>query len=159
MFIFKFELRRVWAGFSLLACLATAPAMAQQVTQLHLDRAKIVELPPGATTIVVGNPGIADVTLLKGQNRLVLTAKSFGETNLLALDQRGEAVAESILRVIASDHALVVQRGMERESYSCNPRCQPTISLGDTSRHMGEIIGQTGQRNSFATGGNAGVMR
>lgn len=145
--------RRVLAGLALMgAALACPAARSDDVVEVLLDRALIVDMPPGAHTIVVGNPGVADVSVLRKQNRLVLTAKSFGETNMIALDARGATLAEIIVRVKGADHTLIVQRGLERESWSCNPRCEPVVALGDAPRHASEVVGQTAQRNGFAVG-------
>ena len=32
-----------------------------------------------------------------------------------------------------SDAVVVVQRGLERQSYSCTPNCQPSVILGDAN--------------------------
>jgi hypothetical protein len=125
-------------------------AGATESITVKLDQAKIIQLPEGTSTVIVGNPGVADVTLLKKKGRMVLTAKGFGETNMLALDAQGNSIGESIVRVVAADNALIVQRGLERESYSCNPRCQPTVTLGDTGRYLQEAAGQVQQRNTFS---------
>ena len=49
------------------------------------DRAKIIKLPDQTKTVIVGNPIIADVTIGK-DGLVILTGKSFGTTNLIALD-------------------------------------------------------------------------
>jgi Flp pilus assembly secretin CpaC len=103
-----------------------------------------------ASTIIIGNPIVADVTMLKRNNQMILTGKGFGETNLIALDQSGAAVGESIVRVVAPKTNLVVQRGLERQSYSCAPRCEPTVQLGDTSSYMTEVGAQITQRNQLS---------
>ena len=46
---------------------------------------------------------------------------------------------------------VTVQRGLDRESYSCTPSCQPSILLGDAAKHFGEVSGQAGQRSDLAT--------
>ncbi|MDB5649291.1 MAG: pilus assembly protein [Hyphomicrobiales bacterium] len=130
--------------------LAFHPAHAAESIVVKLDQAKIIQLPEGTSTVIVGNPGVADVTLLKKKGRMILTAKGFGETNMLALDAQGNSIGESIVRVVAADNSLIVQRGLERESYSCSPRCQPTVTLGDTPRYMSEAAGQVQQRNTFS---------
>lgn len=139
--------RRVFAACYLCT---TLPVTAQEVLTLQLDRARIVEMPAGTHTLIIGNPSIADATVLKRQNQLVLNARSFGETNMIALDAKGAALAEIILRVRSNDHALIIQRGMERESWSCNPRCEPTIDPGDAARHTGDVISQANRRHEFA---------
>jgi hypothetical protein len=116
-----------------------------------IDNAKIVRLPEKVSTVVVGNPVIADVTVQKN-GILVVTGKSYGTTNLIALDQSGNMLVETNLRVEAPHNATVtVHRGFERETYSCAPECQPSLLLGDAQRYFSEVSGQATQRNSLAT--------
>ena len=74
---------------------------------------------------------VADVTMLKGGNGMVVTGKGYGQTNLIALDAQGNILDEKQLRVEPGQSVLVVQRGEARASYSCNPWCMPTVQLGD----------------------------
>ncbi len=96
-----------------------------------LDQAKVARVPEGTKTLVIGNPIVADVTLLKGSNTMVVTGKGFGETNLIALDGAGNVLDEKMIRVKQTNSVLIVQTGMLRESYSCTPLCMPTVQLGD----------------------------
>lgn len=140
-----------------LAVAVTAPASAapqgsRDTVSVMVDHAKVVRLPEKAQTVIVGNPGIADVSVQKN-GVMVVTGKSFGVTNLIALDAGGALLAESLVRVgAASDSVLTVQRGLERESYSCTPICQPSVQLGDASRYFSEAGGQINARNALATG-------
>lgn len=115
---------------------------------LVLNKAKVLQLPPNAVTIVVGNPIVADVTMLKRTKHMILTGKGFGETNLIALDAQGRSVGESLIRVTAPTKNLIVQRGMERETWDCTPRCQPTFSLGDATKFSSESSAQIQSRNN-----------
>ena len=137
------------------ALLWGGPAFSQKpgdTVEVTLDHAKIVRLPQNAQTVVVGNPGIADVSLQKN-GIMVVTGKAFGVTNLIALDAGGALLAESFLRVRPpADNVLTVQRGLDRESYSCNPVCQPTLQLGDGKEYFDKVGAQAGRRNSFARG-------
>jgi hypothetical protein len=64
----------------------------------------------------------------------VLTAKSYGATNLLVLDRGGATLAEYPIQVVGpGDAVVVVYRGVERESYSCAPVCERRITLGDSA--------------------------
>jgi Pilus formation protein N terminal region len=137
MFLHLF-VRRVLAGSCFV--LLVWPVAAQDILTLEIDRAKIVELPAG----------IADATVLRRQNRIVLTARAYGQTNMIALDTRGQALAEVMLVVKNAEVGLVVQRGLERETWTCSPRCEPAISPGDSARHTGEAIKQAGQHGGFA---------
>ena len=107
-----------------------------------IDQARLVKIPKGTETLVIGNPTIADVTLLKQNSLMILTPKAFGETNFIALDGQGNPVAQSLIRVVAGTDAVIVQSGMSRQSYSCAPRCQPTERLGDDPDYLTKISGE-----------------
>lgn len=130
---------------------AAAPADGQAPVAVMIDHAKVVKLPERTQTVIVGNPIIADVTVQKN-GILVVTGKSYGVTNLIALDAGGALLHESLISVQApSDSLVTVQRGLERESYSCTPNCQPSLLLGDANKYFSEVGGQAGQRNTLAT--------
>jgi Flp pilus assembly secretin CpaC len=145
------------AAALLLAVLAPAAAGAVEGAPeaasvvVSVDNAKVIRLPERTATVVVGNPIIADVSLQKN-GIVILTGKSFGSTNLIALDAQGGMLAESSIMVQGSTSSMVtVQRGLDRESYSCTPACQPAVALGDAQRYFSEVSGQAGQRTSLAT--------
>lgn len=132
------------------------PAKAAEVIDVVLDQVKIIQLPENTITLVIGNPLIVDVTMLRGNNKMILTGKAFGQTQIVALDMAGEAIGESLIKVSADDTKnLIVQRGLERESYHCHQRCQLTYALGDSTRHMGETAGQIQSRNGIMAGAGA----
>ncbi|RVU13743.1 pilus assembly protein N-terminal domain-containing protein [Methylobacterium oryzihabitans] len=137
-----------------LAGVASAAAAAGEgsgVVTVSVDSAKVMRLPERTATVIVGNPIIADVSLQRN-GVVVLTGKSFGSTNLIALDGAGAMLAESRISVTAGGTAMVtVQRGLDRETYSCTPACLPAVQLGDAPKYFGEISGQAGQRNTLAT--------
>lgn len=138
---------------SLLLSAGYAGAAAGETIDVTLDKAKILKMPPHAETIVIGNPIIADVTTLKNNGLVVVTGKGFGETNLIFLDRAGLAIQEANIRVEAGRSMITVQRGMDRESYSCQPRCEPTVSLGDATRFLTEASSQIKDRNALAIPG------
>ena len=140
----------LWRGLKVFAFalmslgFALGPAAAQEPEKpilVDMDYARIVKMPEGAQTLVIGNPMVADVTMLKNNQLLVITGKSFGTTNLIVLDRTGAQVGESIIRVVSANDTLTVQRGPHRESYSCNPDCFPTINLKDSQAFQAETIG------------------
>src|SRR4051812_7573321 len=129
---------------------APAAAPGRDAVTVTVDHAKIVRLPERTQTVVVGNPMIADITVQK-HGILVVTGKAYGVTNLIALDGAGAMLAESLISVqAASESVVTVQRGLERESYSCTPNCQPSLPPGDAKKFSPELKGQAGQRNSLA---------
>jgi Flp pilus assembly secretin CpaC len=116
-----------------------------------LDQATLLKLPEKVSTIVIGNPAIADVAVQSG-GLVVVTGKGYGTTNLIALDRAGTVLMERSVVVRGADlHTVAVYRGAERESYSCTPNCERRITLGDSPAYFGAVIGQTDARNAQAT--------
>src|SRR5947209_2826152 len=96
---------------------------------VSVDQAKLVKLPGGVATIVVGNPLIADVTLQNG-GIVVVTGKGYGATNFIAMDRSGGILVDRLIQVEGpTDELVTVYRGMERETYSCMPICQRRMTL------------------------------
>jgi Flp pilus assembly secretin CpaC len=106
---------------------------------VHVDQATLLKLPDRTATLVIGNPLIADAVVQDGA--LVITAKSYGMTNLVVLDKGGTMLSEYPIRVVApSDHVVAVYRGVERESYSCSPTCERRIMLGDSPIYLTQTL-------------------
>src|SRR5713101_2271634 len=124
------------------AALAEFPVDAIAV---NVDQAKLVRLPGRVSTIVVGNPLIADVTLQPG-GIVVVTGKGYGATNFIALDRAGEIVVDRILQVEGpTDYQLItVYRGIEQNTYSCMPVCQRRVTLGDGGEYFKSTLEQAG---------------
>ena len=132
-----------------LAALA-APANAADVNVI-LDHDLLLKLPEKVATIVIGNPLIVGASPQAG-GLLVLTGKSFGTTNIIALDRRGAVLLEKTIEVSAPGDADVVYRGVSRETYSCSPLCGPRIMLGDNQQYFEGAIAQVVTRNNQAQG-------
>jgi len=145
------SLARRAAAIAALMILTGVAARAETIT-VRLDQAKIARLPAGVSTIVVGNPLIADVSLQQG-GLMVITGKGYGVTNLIALDRGGNMLSEQSIQVQGpTDNVVVVYRGMDRESYSCTPRCERRITLGDAGEFFDATINQSTSRNGRAQG-------
>ncbi|MBG0811412.1 pilus assembly protein N-terminal domain-containing protein [Methylosinus sp. H3A] len=122
------------------AGVATARDSERRGVFVDVDRARVVRMPEGAQTLIVGNPLIADVTMLKTNRLIVVTGKSFGSTNLILLDPTGNQVGEEIITVTQPMDKLVVMRGARRESYACNPDCAPAVDLADDKDYTARVI-------------------
>ena len=121
-----------------------------------LDQARLLKLPEKISTIVIGNPSIADVAIQSGGNTMVVTGKGYGSTNIIALDRAGSVLLEKTIEVRGPrEDVIVVYRGMERESYSCTPACERRVTLGDAAAHFDAAAGQTVARNGLAQGAAA----
>ena len=146
---------RFWLALAFVFAFAPQPARAAASTDvlaIRLDEARIAKLPEGTSTLVIGNPMIADVTMLKTGDAMVLTGKGYGQTNLIALDAHGAIILERQLRVLPNKSVVVLQNGASRVSYSCNPDCMPTVQLGDDPKNFNDAGGEVTTRNGLAAG-------
>jgi hypothetical protein len=119
---------------------------------VNVDQAKLVRLPGGVATIVVGNPLIADVTLQNG-GVVVVTGKGYGATNFIAMDRNGGILVDRLIQVEGpTDDLVTVYRGVERETYSCMPICQRRMTLGDGEKYFKSVSDQAGTLSNQASG-------
>ena len=117
---------------------------------VFLDRARILQLPDRAATIVVGNPLIADLSIQPG-GLAIVTGKGYGATNFVVLDRHGVVLAEHTVEVTGpTDQTVIVYRGIERETYSCTPDCSRRITLGDDPDFFDKTLTQSTNRNTQA---------
>jgi hypothetical protein len=99
---------------------------------VHLDQARLVQLPDRAANVIIGNPLIADVSIQPG-GLTVITGKSYGATNFIATDKRGAVLLEKAIEVTGPrDRTVVMYNGPDRQTYSCTPDCSRRLTLGDT---------------------------
>ncbi len=146
----------ICSAIVMLSAIPSAALAVERMVYVTLDRAQVMPFPADTETVVVGNPIIADVTMLKNTGQIILTGRGYGETNLVFLDRHGAILSEAKLKVReALETTVIVQRGMDRESYACQPRCQPTVSLGDSSNYLQKTISDIQARNGLASGAAA----
>jgi len=111
--VFKRLIIALVLAFCAVAVIATRPAPAADVAVI-LDQAKLIKLPEKAVTVVIGNPLIADASLQAG-GLVVITGKSYGMTNFIALDRAGAVLMDKSIEVQGPrEHMVVVHRGILR---------------------------------------------
>ena len=138
-------------GAMILATSAPSAIAAEPVPILiTVDQAMVIRLPGEARAIVVGNPAIADATIVDPQT-LVITGRSFGTTNLIVLDVNGAIMTQEMFTVQSSLAQVTVYRRSIRETYSCTPVCQPTLNVGDGGIFE-TTTAQVQARTALATG-------
>jgi hypothetical protein len=149
------RLRGLWVlAFLVAGPWTPSPARAaDEVIGISVDQAQLVTLPDRVSTIIIGNPLIADATL-QGGGILVVTGKGYGATNLLALDRTGRVLMSRTVEVrsAGTSDIVTVFKGVERESYSCAPNCERRITLGDSPAFFNATLSQSGARNGQAQG-------
>jgi Flp pilus assembly secretin CpaC len=147
--------RAIWLAAALCLMPFVAPAQAGEAIPVELDQARLIKLPERATTVVIGDPLIADLSLQPG-GLAVITGKGFGATNVIVLDKDGAVLAEHTVLVRGpTDPIVVVYRGITRETYSCAPECQPRITLGDNDDYFSKVLNQSTTRNNQAMAAGA----
>jgi hypothetical protein len=127
----------------MLGNLAPAVAADSAPVSVKVNMARILRIDAPASTVIIGNPGIADITIQDPQT-LVLTGKSYGQTNLIILDSSGNPIADTMIEVTQDMADVVtVYVGNKRQSYSCEPVCQSVIMMGDDPAFTGEAVGSS----------------
>ena len=122
---------------------------------VKFDQSQILRLSRPASEIIVGNPSIADVAIQSG-NILVVTGKSFGITNIIALDGERNVIQDQRISVRRDEVGVVnVTKGTQRQTYACLPQCNPTITVGDDIAYM-QLTLQASQSKMNFSEGNSG---
>jgi Flp pilus assembly secretin CpaC len=119
-------MRRLTLAFC--ACLSLGvTAAAAQIPAASLSvsagQAMRISLSAPVRDIVVGDPTVADVSLVNDRT-LIVMGKKAGATTLLAFDAGGRPLADR--QIVVSDipdQAVVVQRGVTASAYACGDRC------------------------------------
>lgn len=133
--------------------LAGGPALGESTDPItvKVNMARILRISAPAATVIIGNPGVADITIQDPQT-LVLTGRSYGQTNLIVLDAAGNPVADTIVSVVQAQGSdmVTVYMGSARQTLACEPVCQPTIMLGDDSSFTQTATQSTGAIDAMA---------
>ena len=107
---------------------------------VRYDQSQLIRLPRPVSEIIIGNPSIADVNV-QGGNLLVVTGKTFGVTNIIALDADKNVIQDQRVIVEQDDRrTVVVYRGSLRHSYTCAPTCSPAPVVGDAQEYFDATI-------------------
>ncbi len=114
------------------ALFAAAPAYAADVS-MGLDEVRTLTFAAPVATVYVGNPSIADITMIDARHAFV-QGKGYGRTNLVALNSDGKQVFGSSVNVTGANHSntVTLNRGSQRITLNCaGRRCEPTPMPGD----------------------------
>ena len=145
-----FRLSAFVALLFVLAGTALATAQDNAPIDVKVNMARVLRISAPAATVIVGNPGIADVTIQDPQT-LILTGKSYGQTNLIVLDAYGEPIADTLIEVMQMQAGVMtVYQGQMRTSLACAPVCQPTVTMGDDGSFTGQAIASSQMVQSVA---------
>ena len=119
------------------ALIAATPAWAAgDSVALALDEVHTLTFKMPVATVYVGNPTIADVTMLDARHAFV-QGKGYGSTNLVALNRDNKQVFNAKIAVVGArdTNTVTLNRGTQRITLTCaGGRCEPTPMPGDDQK-------------------------
>lgn len=119
---------RLPAAF-LAATLLVAPLAAQAqdgALNVEIDRSARVQLRGAAASVIVGNPQIADVSMVDA-NTLFIVGKGYGVTEVVAVDGAGRTLFQREIVVSGGSTGSVrVWRGAQATEMTCGASCAPS---------------------------------
>ena len=119
----------LFAGLVLAAASSATVASAQSLN-VEIDRSARVALTGSAASVIVGNPAIADVTVVDA-NTLFVTGKGYGVTEVIAVDGVGRTIFQGEIVVTGGSTGSVrVWRGAQATEMACAASCAPSIRNG-----------------------------
>ena len=111
-----------------------------------MDEARIVTFTQNVSTLFVGNPVIADVSIIDSHHAYLL-GKTFGATNIIGLDSDHHQVMNAQVNVTnRMMGAVTLNRGVETYNYSCTHlHCETSPRPGDPQAYVTntESVAQT----------------
>lgn len=106
----------------------TLPARAPSDLPVGAGQASYVNLGGAVRDIVVGDPSIADVSVVNDRT-LVVLGKRPGVTSLLAFGPNGRSIAERQI-VVSDNTGVTVYRGATASNYACGAQCTRLSEAG-----------------------------
>jgi Flp pilus assembly secretin CpaC len=124
------------ASTLLAAALLVAPMAAQAqdgALNVEIDRSARVQLRGAAASVIVGNPQIADVSMVDA-NTLFIVGKGYGVTEVVAVDGVGRTLFQREIIVSGGSTGSVrVWRGAQATEMACGSSCAPSVRVAPTS--------------------------
>ena len=125
--------RRLAAVAAVPALLIAGAAWAQSASMnIQVDSSERVQLRGAASSVIVGNPAIADVTVVDA-NTLFITGKGYGVTEVVAVDAIGRTLFQNQVVVTGGSSGSVrVWRGAQGTEMACAASCAPSVRTIDS---------------------------
>lgn len=111
---------------------AAVPALADAPVVIPVDQLTRLNVPGSAASVVVGNPNVADVTVVDSHT-VFLQGKTLGQTDVVVLGEDGATLFQgSFLVAGPTANRVTVYRGAKaRADMSCAPGCSPVQGAGN----------------------------
>lgn len=148
-------MRRILLAATFLACAGIANAAPKSSdVALALDEVHTLTFRSPIATVYVGNPAIADVTMIDSRHAFV-QGKGYGRTNIVALNHDNEPVFNTHITVTGNNGGgtVTLNRGAERITLNCaGGPCEPTPIPGDDQKAYDTESAQTNTHQAAARG-------
>jgi Flp pilus assembly secretin CpaC len=138
------------ASAAILGLFAGSAALAENV-EIPLDQVHVLTFTAPVKTVFVGNPVIADVTVIDPMHVFVL-GKNFGTTNLIALDEKGhEFFNQQVIVLDRPGSTVTLQRGVAKTTLNCTTsRCEAAPTPGDENLPYDAVTNQMDKRETMS---------
>src|SRR5690349_19591365 len=156
-------MRRALFAAALLAIAAPALAAGKQAAKpadknvsksdtvaLALDEVHTLTFRTPVATVYVGNPSIADVTMIDARHAFV-QGKGYGRTNIMALNRDNVMVFNTHVSVTGNNSGgtVTLNRGSQRVTLNCaGGRCEQTPTPGDGKDYDTAVSQLTGHQSA-----------
>ncbi len=118
-------MRRLFLA-AMAATAIAAPAVAAPQTSVAIDHTARINLRGTAASVIVGNPAIADVTVVD-ERTLFLSGRGYGVTEVTVLDPLGRTIWSGEVVVTApTQGAVSIYRGSQVTEMACAQACSAT---------------------------------
>lgn len=139
--------------------LLTAAPLAAETLTVAIDHSTRLSVAGSAASVVVGNPQVADVTVVDSHTVFV-SGRGYGETDVVVLDGAGRTLYSGEVLVGGGNGGRVsIYRGSERTDMACAPGCEVSFRSPTKGGSSGSAGGATPQAQSGQQqGGGLGQM-
>jgi Flp pilus assembly secretin CpaC len=152
-FLLEHKMRNHYFTRSRLVAVALVGVFAVPATSLAaefmvpMDQVRMVTFRAPVSTVFVGNPQIADITVVDS-TRIFLMGKNFGTTNLVALDENGNQISNDRITVqTRTGDVVTLHRGKSQTTVACiADRCQNAPLPGDSAEDFSAVSEQIAAR-------------
>ncbi|HEY3814651.1 MAG TPA: pilus assembly protein N-terminal domain-containing protein [Caulobacteraceae bacterium] len=113
---------------SALAIAFAAPALARPALEVALDHAQRLQVSQPAGSVIVGNPAVADVTVVD-PHTVFVSGRGYGVSEVVVLDPLGRTIwdGEVVVTGSTSGGQVTVYHGATPVEMACGAVCAPSI--------------------------------
>jgi hypothetical protein len=116
-----------------LALAAASPALAAPGLVVAIDHSQRLHVSRPAGSVIVGNPAVADVTVVDAHTVFV-SGRGYGVSEIVVLDPLGRTIWQGDVVVTAPSAGQVsVYRGTQVTEMACATLCSPSVRPGGKS--------------------------